>query len=138
MTIGEFFGTLQQSITDEWRKHLQTHKYSAHMALDEYYKEMPELVDALIEAYQGAHSDIVIDYKSILDPGDDAIKYLKKLRDLVRDGRKQYCDTTELQSDCDNVLSQIDSTIYKLEQLSEGLISMKDYMLESLYDEMNI
>ena len=39
MTIGEFFGTLQDAVTAEWRKHLQTGKYSDHMALDDFYKD---------------------------------------------------------------------------------------------------
>ena len=53
MTIEELFGTLQQSTVASWRKHLRTAKYSKHMALDEFYKEMPEKVDALIEAWMG-------------------------------------------------------------------------------------
>lgn len=133
--VGEFFGTLQESITEEWRHHLKTHKYSAHMALDEYYKEMPEQTDILIEAYQGAHSDIVINYKSIVHPSNDPITYLKAVRDVTREGRKQFCDTTELQSDCDNILSLQDSTIYKLEQLTEGKIDLRSYLEESLQNE---
>ena len=49
MTIGEFFGTLQDAVTAEWRKHLQTGKYSDHMALDDFYKDMPEKIDALMQ-----------------------------------------------------------------------------------------
>ena len=55
MTIEELFGTLQQSTVATWRKHLRTAKYGKHEALDEFYKEMPEKVDALIEAWMGAH-----------------------------------------------------------------------------------
>ena len=87
MTIEEFFGTLQESITAEWRKHLQTNKYSAHEALDSFYKEMPEKVDALIEAWQ-ADNDVVKDYKNILDEGMDALEYLEKLKKLTKEGRE--------------------------------------------------
>ena len=47
MTIEELFGTLQMSVVATWRKHLRSAKYSKHMALDEFYKEMPEKVDDL-------------------------------------------------------------------------------------------
>ena len=57
-TIEEFFGTLQQSVVEEWRKHLKTSKYSKHMALDEFYTEMPEKVDKLIEDYQGINGKV--------------------------------------------------------------------------------
>lgn len=120
MKIEELFGTLQQAVTDEWRKHLQTGKYSKHMALDEFYKEMPEKIDALIEAYQADH-DIVEDYKSILDAKDkDALEYLQELKKIVKEGRKLFEEDTELESLTDDIISQIDSTIYKLKHLKES------------------
>jgi aryl carrier-like protein len=131
MTISEFFGTLQESITAEWRKHLQTDKYSGHMALDEFYKEMPEKVDALIEAYQ-ADNDIVKDYKNLLDEGLDALEYLEKLKDITKEGRK-LLGSSELESLCDDVLSQIDSTIYKLKHLTEsGLLRLSAHLHDTL------
>jgi hypothetical protein len=133
MTIGELFGTLQESVTAQWRKHLQTNKYSAHMALDEFYKEMPEKVDALIEAWQ-ADNDIVDDYENIIDGESiDAIAYLEELKQIVKDGRKEFFkDNSELESLTDDILSQIDSTLYKLKHLSESLIDLKDFINECL------
>jgi hypothetical protein len=133
MTIGELFGTLQESVTAQWRKHLQTNKYSAHMALDEFYKEMPEKVDALIEAWQ-ADNDIVDDYENIIDGESiDAIGYLEELKQIVKDGRKEFFkDNSELESLTDDILSQIDSTLYKLKHLSESLIDLKDFINECL------
>lgn len=124
MTIGEFFGTLQQSVTATWRKHLQTSKYSKHMALDEYYKEMPEKVDALIEAWQ-AENDVVEDYDCILKASDyNAVTYLKELKKLTKEGR-ELLGSSELESLCDDVLTLIDSTLYKVLRLSESLV---DYL----------
>lgn len=136
MTVEELFGTLQQSVTDEWRKHLQTGKYSKHMALDEFYKEMPEKIDALIEAYQADH-DIVNDYKSILDADDmDALEYLEELKKVVKEGRGLFEEDSELESLTDDILSQIDSTIYKLKHLKESeqarLKPLADFIKESL------
>ena len=49
--VEELFGTLQQSVVESWRKHLKTSKYSSHMALNDFYDKMPDLVDQLIEDY---------------------------------------------------------------------------------------
>lgn len=130
MTIEEFFGTLQESITTEWRKHLQTNTYSAHEALDVFYKEMPEKVDALIEAWQ-ADNDIVKNYKNVLDEGMDALEYLEALKKLTKEGR-ELLKSSELESLCDDVLSLIDSTIYKLKHLKESMKPLAEFLKESL------
>lgn len=35
--------------------HLQSRSFSEHMALNTFYSELPELADAVIEAYQGKY-----------------------------------------------------------------------------------
>lgn len=134
MTVGEFFGTLQQSITDEWRKHLQTSKYSTHMALDEFYKEMPELVDVVIEGWQ-ADNDKVFDYQCLIDAKNyNALGYLEKLKEITIEGRKLMSDTG-LESDVDAIISLINSTIYKLKHLTESRKTLSELISESLFDK---
>ena len=136
--IGELFGTLQQSVVAEWRKHLQTGKYSKHMALDEFYKDMPEAVDDLIEAYQGHNSVKVEDYKNIIDAREyDALGYLEALHDMIHES-KYLLEGSELLSLLDECLSIIDSTMYKLRELKENitsLTSLKSYIEEQLVEE---
>ena len=136
--IGELFGTLQQSVVAEWRKHLQTGKYSKHMALDEFYKDMPEAVDDLIEAYQGHNSVRVEDYKNIIDATEyDALGYLEALHDMIHES-KYLLEGSELLSLLDECLSIIDSTMYKLRELKEDmtvLTSLKSYIKEQLVVE---
>lgn len=133
-TIEELFGTLQQSIIAEWRKHLQTSKYSKHIALDEFYKEMPELVDTLIEDYNGHAGHKVEDFKNILNAEDyDALSYLEALHELTQTGYDLLPeDAPELKSDLDAIKSLIDSTMYKVRELKEGMKSLKDFLMESL------
>ena len=134
-TIEELFGTLQQSIVAEWRKHLQTSKYSKHMALDEFYKEMPELVDALIEDYDGHNKVKVEDFKNVLDAESmDALQYLEELHELCQSGYDLIGDVPELKSDLDAIKSMIDSVMYKVRELTEShrLISLADYVIESI------
>lgn len=100
------------------------------MALDEFYKEMPELVDTLIENYIGIHGKVE-SYTNIMQDNLDAVEYLTELRDMVINGRNEYCQESELQSDIDSILSQIDRTLYKLKELKE-MKSLTDFIRESL------
>ena len=127
MTVEEFFGTRQESVVMTWRKHLKTKKYSSHMALDEYYKEAPELIDALIEGWQGTH-DKIEKYTDLLagKEFETAVDYLTELRKITKEGRK-LMDSSELESDTDAILSLIDGVIYKLKELKEG-VSLVDFL----------
>lgn len=133
--IEELFGTLQQSVVASWRKHLKTDKYSAHMALDEFYKEMPELVDALIENWMGDHGK-VDEYINILDSKEiSAIDYLEELLELTKSGRDLLEGDTSLESDMDAIIAQIKSTLYKLKELKESRKSLVDALNESVNED---
>lgn len=134
MTVEEFFGTLQESVVMTWRKHLKTKKYSNHMALDEYYKEAPELIDALIEGWQGTH-DKIEEYVDLLKDKkfETAVDYLTELRNITKEGR-ELMDSSELESDTDAILSLIDGVIYKLKELKEG-VGLVDFLKEKIVSE---
>ena len=136
MTIEEYFGTLQQSFVEIWKNHLQTGKYAAHKALNEYYDEIIDCVDALIEAWQGINGKTG-ELKNTLDTKfDEPIPYLEALKKFTKEGRDELInkDDTELWSAIDDILNLIDSTLYKLKELKEsnGMKSLKDYILETL------
>jgi len=135
MNVNEYFGTLLQSVTEAHKKHLMTGKYSNHKALNEFYDEMPDLVDALIEHYQGENGKVE-NLKNVIDAeGKDAIAYLEELLKFTKDGQKElFTDNSALSSDIDSIIGQIDSTLYQLRELKEhsGLKSLKDYLIESL------
>lgn len=131
MSIEELFGTLQQSFVETWRKHLKTPKYSAHKALNDFYDDIPDLVDQLIEDYMGIHGKVE-NYKNILDAEhEDEVAYLEALRKVCKEGR-DLLDNSELESDMDSILSLIDSTLYQLKELKESRKSLKNYLSESL------
>jgi hypothetical protein len=134
-TIDEYFGTLLQSVTEGHKKHLKTGKYGNHKALDEFYDEMTELVDALIEHYQGTNGKVK-EYKNLIDSdGMDAIEYLEALLQFTKDGQdKFFKDDKALSSDVDSIVGQISSTLYMLKELEESHTpsSLKDYLLEHL------
>lgn len=137
MNIEELFGTLQQSVVASWRKHLKTDKYSKHEALDEFYKEMPELVDKLIEDWMGVNGKVE-EYKNLLDNSAEmtATEYLRQLKKIVKDGY-ELMEEKELEADLDSIASQIDSTLYKLKELDEHktMKSLKNYISETMVTE---
>lgn len=137
MTIEELFGTLQQSVVSSWRKHLRTAKYSKHEALDEFYKEMPEKVDALIEAWMGAHGKKVKSYDNLLTASNmNTLKYLGELKKVCKEGYELMGDNDELKSLLDDIINLINSTLYKVKELSESsIISLSDYVMESIINE---
>lgn len=135
MKIEELLGTLQQAVVDSWKKHIETSKYSEHIALNELYDDLLDHVDDLIEAYMGVHGK-VRGLKNILDDKyPDAISYLTALRKVAEDG-KILLDKDELKSDLDTVLSDIDSALYKIKELKESsTLSMRDYIASHLIVE---
>lgn len=134
MTIEELFGTLQQSVVAGWRKHLKTYKYSTHSALDEFYNEMPEKVDALIEAWMGANSKKINSFTNILvSKNMGTLAYLKELRRVVKQGYELMNGENELEALLDDIVELIDSTLYKVKELSESkVVDLKDFLTESL------
>lgn len=140
MTIEELFGTLQQSVVSTWRKHLRTAKYSKHMALNDFYEDMPEKVDALIEAWMGVNGRKIKSYDNILQSKNmNTLTYLKELRKIVKQGYALMNGEAELEAKLDDIVELIDSTLYKVKELSEsGVVNLKDFINESLLNEANI
>lgn len=134
MTIEELFGTLQQSVVSTWRKHLRSAKYSKHMALDEFYTEMPEKVDALIEAWMGVNGRKVKSYDNVLQSKNmNTLSYLKELKSVVKQGYPLMNGEKELEALLDDIAELIDSTLYKVKELSESRMkNLTDFIAESL------
>lgn len=135
-SINEFLGTLLQSVTDAHTMHLATKKFSTHKALNDYYDDAPEVVDELIEALQGVKGEIEL--KSLTISTDDPIKYFEELRELAVSGKGEFIDDDEIASDCDNVISLIDQTLYKLKELKENRNNMRTSLYESMSDLRSI
>lgn len=134
MIIEELFGTLQQSVVSSWRKHLRAAKYSKHIALDEFYTEMPELVDQLIEDWMGVNGRKIKEYTNIIQSKNmNTLAYLKELKRVVKQGYVLMNGEKELEADLDAIASLIDSTLYKVKELSENkTMNLKDFLIESL------
>lgn len=112
--IADFLSGLLHSVTITHIYHLQTKSYAQHVALANFYDEVSELTDSLIEAIQGKFG-IVEGYT--MDAGgmpSTALEYLIGLSHFVENGRVDMPQDSELQNMIDEIASLIDSTIYKL------------------------
>ena len=140
MTVEQLFGTLQQAIVGSWRKHLRTAKYAKHEALDEFYKEMPEKVDALIEAWMGANGKKIGEFENLLKSANyNTLKYLGELKKVCKQGYAVLGENEELKSLLDDIVNLINSTLYKVKELSEskGYKDLADFINEALVKEAN-
>lgn len=114
VTIGEFFLKLLHAATNGHILHLQTKSYSEHKALQNYYEGLPDLVDAIIEQYQGAYQKIV-EYPATYEaPNPDALQEVMAVRDFLAKNRSVVGDYTSIQNQVDELMSLLDSTVYKL------------------------
>ena len=139
ITIEQLFGTLQQSVVSTWRKHLRTAKYAKHIALNEFYEDMPDKVDALIEAWMGVNGKKIKGYENILQSANmNTLTYLKELKKIAKQGYELMGGEKELEALLDDIVELIDSTLYKVKELdeSETLIDLSDYINEALNENL--
>jgi DNA-binding ferritin-like protein len=92
--------------------------HSAHLALGDYYDSIGELIDGLVEAYQGKEGLIQISGIGTLDKNSDIkniIKYFETLCNLVAKLRQNpKLQDSWIQNDIDTVVSLLYKTKYKL------------------------
>jgi len=131
LTIGEFFGTLIESIPITWKYHLKSRKHSTHVILEEYYEDAQEIIDRIIESYQGKFNMVIFEYGNrIFDDEKEDILYLSELRDFIQNGRDMFDEivsSSEIMSEIDTLLSLLDSTLYKLKNLTESKKPFKTF-----------
>jgi len=112
----EMISLLLHSRTQTHTLHLQTESYPEHKALNEYYDGIVDIIDGLVESYQGKYGIIkgyktydIAEYKST----DSTIKYLKDLCGKVEKLR-DCCKDSYIQNQIDTVCELINGTLYKL------------------------
>lgn len=115
-SLGEMMFDLLHSATVTHIMHLQSESFAEHMALGEYYEAIPDLVDALIEAWQGKNQQILRGYGMGEESyeGVKPLEYLQKLNAEFAACRPYIGEDSELQNLADEIADQIDSTMYKL------------------------
>ena len=99
--------------------HLGTKSFAEHMALNGYYGEIDELIDGLIESYQGKYG-LLTNYKSFKNQSyknkNQVLKYFTSLLNTIEE-KRDCCDDIYIQNQIDTVQEFIYSTMYKLKFL---------------------
>lgn len=114
-----FVTTLFHARTQIHQLHLQTKSFAAHIALDELYKDIIELVDDVAEAYQGKYT--IIPFEEVKCPiikSGNEVQFVQQLISFVSKQRKELPEDSELQNMIDEIASLLDSKLYKLRFLS--------------------
>ena len=116
MNEGELLITLLNAATIGHVLHLRSRSYAEHKALQKFYQGMPDLVDGVIEAWQGRHGELVEypDQMVDLSEHDDALVYVMYLKMLLEEERGVLGGASEIQNLVDGIAELIDSTLYKL------------------------
>jgi hypothetical protein len=120
MNFAKFISYLLHSRTQAHIFHLQTRSYAAHKALQKYYEGIIDLVDGLVESYQGKYGIIkgYSNYSFIeTDNCDDMITYFQALMNNIESNRVELAPDSYIQNQIDTVIELITSTLYKLKEL---------------------
>ena len=115
-SLTELVMCLLHSATVTHIMHWQTESYAAHQALGAYYNEIPELIDAVIEAYQGKTGIILRKFPIETDDYEamTPLAYMEYLSEEMTEGRALFGEDSEIQNLVDAICDLIDSTMYKL------------------------
>lgn len=111
---GDFIMCLLHGVTNAHILHLQSKSYAEHKALGSYYDDLGDLVDSVVEQYQGLEARILnypIEYRP---PADTAIAELEYMLEYVRVYRGAMGDDSAVQNSIDEIAALMQSTLYKL------------------------
>ena len=136
-SIADLFGTMQEAVTIVWKYHLKTRKYSVHIALNDFYEKALDIVDDIIEQYQGIHGIIDAAFNNcVCAGGATEYEYLNNLRAYIENNRGLAGTESEIQSAFDDMLGLIDTTLYKINNLTESKVkSYEEFVYEDYVKE---
>lgn len=117
-TPEKFFGKLFQIRDQIHLTHLKVSgigSFASHKALNEFYDEILDLTDGLIESYQGKYGllNITIESSTVVDP----ISTLKELTKLTESTAYNMFKETWVQNQLDEISQLTYQTLYKLQNL---------------------
>ena len=135
VTVANIFGTLQECVTITWRLHLKTRKHHIHVTLNEFYDKAIDIVDDIIEQYQGIYGVVEDTFTNcVVGDGKSESEYLTELKTFIENNRCVLGNHSEINSTIDEFLALIDSTIYKITSFCENEIKSFD---EFVYEDYN-
>lgn len=133
--VCSYFTTIINSVSIAHSYHLKTHRHRDHVALQEYYEDMPDAIDSLVELYQGVYGVVETGCCELSDEDMSEVDYFRALRSYVIVGRTNFIheEDTEMWSAVDDILAIIDTLLYKLTAFNECVIkTFEEFCFEDL------
>ena len=120
MKITEFIGLLFLARDVAHSVHLNTRSSAKHSALNDFYHEIVELADSLVESYQGRYGLIGPISLISCKKTTNIVDFLQNSLKQIEESRYNVCDEKEtaLQNLIDEIVALYLSTLYKLKFLS--------------------
>jgi hypothetical protein len=114
--VSKLVGILMMSRTYGHLCHLKTSSYAKHMALNEFYTGVVELLDSMAEAAQGKMGKLDIPYIDLKGDVNDPINGISSHLTMIENLGKK-CDDRTLNAILDTITELYYSTLYKLKEL---------------------
>jgi hypothetical protein len=117
MQFAEFISQLQDSKQQAIVWHNQTTSFSEHKALNNYYDEILENIDGLLESVAGIYGRPInysVETLQNYTGHQQVVNYFKALYDFVQRERKTIYQETWIQNQVDEVAQLIAQTLYLL------------------------
>jgi hypothetical protein len=117
--IVEMVSKLRFSVEQTQVYHWQSQSLSEHKALNRYYDGIPDIVDGIVESYQGKYGIQkgyrLFEVRDYSTP-EEVINFLKQLCEDIENLR-QPIKESYIQNQIDTAIELISTTVYKLENL---------------------
>jgi hypothetical protein len=112
--IVEMVSKLRFSVEQTQVYHWQSQSYSEHIALNEYYDGIPDIVDGIVESYQGKYGIQkgyrLFEVRDYSTP-EEVINFLKQLGEDIENIR-QPIKESYIQNQIDTAIELIETTVY--------------------------
>jgi hypothetical protein len=116
-SFAEFVGYLKSSFEQSVVWHHQTHSYAEHKALNNFYDEIVDLIDGLVESVSGIYDrpeDYEIDEPKNYKNSDQVKAYFKSCYDMIQKDRKDIYQESWIQNQIDEIAQLFAETLYLL------------------------
>jgi len=115
--LGAFAGFLFSTRDIAHQMHLATKSFAEHKALDDYYNDIVDLVDGIVESSQGKYGLLTISVPALTVTPNDCVGTFTSFANTVQTMRSTLPQDSYIQNQIDEVEALIYSTIYKLKNL---------------------
>ena len=119
-TFDEFVSYIYDSQIKSKIYHWKSKSFSEHKALDDYNEKIEELIDGLIESYQGCYTLINIELYANSGNNFGCMEYFDNIRIFITTNRNNIeiiKNNTYIQNQIDEIEKALNSLIYKLKYL---------------------